>query len=137
MKRRFRFLFILIPVVFIAAASLVTMGLWNWIMPALFGLGAITYFKAAGILLLAKILFGWPGSGKFSSHGHNHFRRLAFAGNINHQHSVGHNPWKTKMQERWQSLSPEQKEKFSAPCGKRFNRHMEQENTNNQDTQAS
>ena len=61
MKRRFRFLFILMPVVFIAAASLVTMGLWNWLMPALFGLGAITFLKAAGILLLTKILFGWPG----------------------------------------------------------------------------
>ena len=32
--------------------------LWNWVMPPLFGLKAITFWQAFGILLLAKLLFG-------------------------------------------------------------------------------
>lgn len=35
----------------------VLMLLWNWLMPGLFGLATIGYFKAFGLLLLAKILF--------------------------------------------------------------------------------
>ena len=32
--------------------------LWNWLMPAIFGLPEITYWQAWGILILAQILFG-------------------------------------------------------------------------------
>ncbi|MDA3954600.1 MAG: hypothetical protein PF485_13210 [Bacteroidales bacterium] len=32
--------------------------LWNWIMPELFGLVTITFWKAAGIVLLARLIFG-------------------------------------------------------------------------------
>lgn len=32
--------------------------LWNWLMPTLFGLKAITFWQAFGVLLLAKLLFG-------------------------------------------------------------------------------
>ena len=32
--------------------------LWNWLMPTLFSLKAITYWQAFGIVVLAKILFG-------------------------------------------------------------------------------
>jgi hypothetical protein len=32
--------------------------LWNWLMPAIFGLGVITYWQAFGIVILAKLLFG-------------------------------------------------------------------------------
>ena len=35
----------------------VVMWLWNWLMPAIFGLGIITWWQAAGLLLLSKILF--------------------------------------------------------------------------------
>jgi hypothetical protein len=31
--------------------------LWNWLMPAIFGLGAITYWQAWGLVVLAHILF--------------------------------------------------------------------------------
>jgi hypothetical protein len=34
-----------------------TMLLWNWLMPSLFGLPYITFWKACGINLLASILF--------------------------------------------------------------------------------
>ena len=32
--------------------------LWNWLMPELFGLVTITFWKAAGIVLLARLIFG-------------------------------------------------------------------------------
>jgi hypothetical protein len=32
--------------------------LWNWLMPAIFGLPEITYWQGVGIFILFKILFG-------------------------------------------------------------------------------
>jgi len=37
--------------------SLVVFLLWNWLMPAIFGLATITYFQALGLLVLSKIIF--------------------------------------------------------------------------------
>lgn len=42
----------------------ITMRLWNWLMPELFGLVAIDYWQALGIIILAKILFGGFGNHK-------------------------------------------------------------------------
>jgi len=42
----------------------ITMRLWNWLMPDIFGLGAINYWQALGIIVLAKILFGGFGDHK-------------------------------------------------------------------------
>jgi hypothetical protein len=42
----------------------ITMRLWNWLMPELFGLGEIQYWQALGVLILAKILFGGFGNHK-------------------------------------------------------------------------
>ncbi|MEI6898783.1 MAG: hypothetical protein WCL00_02800 [Bacteroidota bacterium] len=36
----------------------VIMYLWNWLMPVIFHLGAITYWQAVGIAVLARMLFG-------------------------------------------------------------------------------
>jgi len=41
----------------------VIMWLWNWLMPAIFGLGVITYWQAVGLFVLAKILIGGCGGG--------------------------------------------------------------------------
>ncbi len=52
----------LVGVVFAALFALVfgfvVKLLWNWLMPAIFGLGVITYWQAFGIVILAKLLFG-------------------------------------------------------------------------------
>ena len=57
-----RFLRVLKIVVIVAVAitviSFVTMHLWNWLMPAVFGLRTITWLQALGLLVLGKILFG-------------------------------------------------------------------------------
>lgn len=40
--------------------------LWNWLMPSIFGLTTITFWQAAGIVLLARLIFGG------FKHGHDH-----------------------------------------------------------------
>jgi hypothetical protein len=49
--------------------------LWNWLMPALFGLNQITYWQAFGIVILAKLLFGafHPHHGDSSYRFHDRF----------------------------------------------------------------
>jgi hypothetical protein len=47
-----------------AAAALVALAgwvvrlLWNWLMPAVFGLPQVTYWQALGIFILAHLLLG-------------------------------------------------------------------------------
>ena len=45
----------------------VVMALWNWLMPGLFGVGELTYWKAWGLLVLCWILFKSWGFGDTSS----------------------------------------------------------------------
>jgi Ca2+/H+ antiporter, TMEM165/GDT1 family len=72
-----------------AALSLVIMSLWNWLMPALFGLHRIGFWQALGLLLLSKILFGGFRGGRGP-----------------HMH------WKARMAQRWEKMTPEEREKF-------------------------
>lgn len=37
--------------------------LWNWLMPALFGVREVTFWQALGLLALCRILFGGRGGG--------------------------------------------------------------------------
>lgn len=55
-------------------ANYVLMRLWNWLMPDLFGLATITFWQALGILVMAKIIFGFGGGGG-KSKGGSHQRR--------------------------------------------------------------
>jgi hypothetical protein len=81
--------FVLLAAVFLAVLSFVVMQLWNWLMPELFGLHALNYWQALGLLLLAKILFGgFRGGGA---------RRMF---------------WRRRMMERWEKMTPEEREKF-------------------------
>lgn len=97
-------------ILFIAAVLLfggVVMGLWNAILPAVLGVKAITFMQALGILLLSKILFGG-----FSGRGWR-----------------GSPQWNQKMKQRWDNMTPEEREKFKAEwknrCGGRWGRHSE------------
>jgi hypothetical protein len=47
--------------IFALAFGWFVMLLWNWLMPAVFGLGVITYWQAFGIVILAKLIFGAVG----------------------------------------------------------------------------
>ena len=96
------FFFIIIAAVLLF--GLLVMSLWNAILPAILGVKAITFIQALGILLLSKILFG------------------GFGGR-------GSTAWKQKMKQRWNNMSPDDREKFKAEwknrCGGRWNTHAD------------
>lgn len=52
---------VLVAGLFALLIGVLIMALWNWLMPEIFGLGAITYWQGFGIALLAKLLFGGMG----------------------------------------------------------------------------
>lgn len=80
--------FLLFALLFLAVFSFFVMRLWNWLMPAVFGWHVITFWQALGLLVLSKILFGFRG-------GPNR-----------------HWGWRRRMMERWDHMTPEEREKF-------------------------
>ncbi len=87
-------------IVLIAATVLgfVVKSLWNALLPPIFGWHLITFWQALGLLLLSKILFGG-----FHRHG-----------------GGGRNQWKRRMKERWEHMTPEERERFRTGmrCGR-------------------
>jgi len=83
-------LFLLIPPVVVLFGWVfgeIVMHLWNWLMPVLFGLHAITFWQGIGLLILCRILFGgWHGGP-----------------NRGHRRDKG---------DRWARMTPEEREKF-------------------------
>ena len=73
----------------VTAAGFVVMSLWNILMPGLFAVPSISFWQALGLLILSKILFGG-------------FR----------PHSGGGPRWRRRMMERWEGMTPEEREKF-------------------------
>jgi hypothetical protein len=76
-------------VAFAALGGYVVMRLWNWLTPTLFGWHTVTFWQAFGLLVLSRILFG--GLGLHGNAGSNMRRR---------------------MRERWEHMSPEERERF-------------------------
>lgn len=86
----------LVPTIFggllLAAAIVAGVGwavflLWNWLMPTIFGLHAITYWQGIGLLVLSGILF----------RGFHPYRGRR---------------WRHGMRERWGRMTPEEREEF-------------------------
>lgn len=77
----------------IAVFGFIVMTLWNWLIPPIVGWKSIDYWQALGLFVLAKILFGF---------GHGHGRRYAGM------------HWKARMLTRWESMTPEERDKFRA-----------------------
>lgn len=78
-------------IAFIVVFGGCVMLLWNWLMPVLLGLPAISFWQATGLLLLCKILFGGFGGGHHHGHG-------CHSGN--------------KLREHWESMTPEERERI-------------------------
>jgi hypothetical protein len=81
--------FAVFAVLFFTVFSYVVLRLWNWLTPALFGWHPITFWQAVGLLVLSKILFG------------------GFRGGPGR-----HMYWRHRMRERWEKMTPEEREKF-------------------------
>ena len=92
MKRRWYFI---IPagiagmVLFAFIGGEVVRLLWNWLAPTLFGLRQITFWQALGLLAICRILFG------------------SFGGHRGPGYRARH-----RMAERWESMSPEERERW-------------------------
>ncbi len=63
------FFVIVFAILIMALVVYGTMYLWNWLMTDIFNLRTINYWEALGLLVLAKILFGF---GNHSSKSKNH-----------------------------------------------------------------
>ena len=81
--------FVLFAALLATVVGFGVMSLWNWLMPALFGWHLINFWQAVGVLVLSKILFG------------------GFRG-----HPGRHRYWRRRMIERWEQMTPEEREKF-------------------------
>jgi hypothetical protein len=101
MRRRFKgpkfLVFFFLAVAGLAVFSTIVLLLWNALMPDIFHLPVIGFRQAAGLLILAKILFGgfrggWGGG---------------FGGR-----------WRHKMQQRWMEMTPEERERFKQEWGR-------------------
>jgi hypothetical protein len=53
-----QFVGVLLFLTTVAVFGLVVMFLWNMLLPSIFGLPIINYWQAAGLLILARLLFG-------------------------------------------------------------------------------
>lgn len=85
--------FLPLALVMLALVGLIVMLLWNGVVPGLFGLHPVTYAQAILLLILCRILFG----GSYS--------RRGFGGNRH---------WRRRVIDRWERMSPEQREMFRA-----------------------
>jgi hypothetical protein len=67
------------------------------LMPPIFGWHTITFWQGLGLFLLSKLLFG------------------GF-----HRHGGGRNRWRQHMKDRWEHMTPEDREKFrnGMRCGR-------------------
>ena len=83
-------------ILFVGLAGLAVMTLWNALLPAILGVSAITFWQALGLLVLSRILFGGYGRGGWGRGGNG----------------PGRSEWKEKMTERWQRMTPEQREQM-------------------------
>jgi hypothetical protein len=74
---------------FIALGGYVVRELWNWLLPTLFGFHQITFWQALGLLALSRILFGGLG-----------------------MHGRSRSSAARRMSERWQRMTPEERERL-------------------------
>jgi uncharacterized membrane protein len=107
MRKKWILLAIPAGIAFVALVGFVVMSLWNWLIPAIFGLKAISFVQATGLLVLSKILFG-------SFHG-----KSDWGGNRQQF-------WKKRMAERMENASPEEREKMKAKLSNFWSEKIEE-----------
>ncbi|MEQ9300574.1 MAG: hypothetical protein RIF33_18525 [Cyclobacteriaceae bacterium] len=98
--------------VLFAALSAVVMLLWNWLLPELFDLPVISYWQAAGLLLLSKLIFGF-GRG--------------------HKSHPAPQKWKAYWASKWSHIPPEDKMKWKETFAEKWGCPMEKTETKDQE----
>jgi hypothetical protein len=98
--------FVMMFAVMCLVVGYVTERLWNWLVPSIFHLRVITYWEAVGLLVLSKILLG----GGVHRHG----------GGRGGRHWKERRAWKKRMKMRWQTMSPEERERFRGAMKERW-----------------
>lgn len=88
------YLFVPLILLVMIACGFVTMWLWNWLMPAIFTLPVISFWQTVGLLVLSHLLLG-------GMRGHHH----------GYHHGSHHR--RGRMLEKWENMTPEEREKFS------------------------
>ncbi len=88
---------LIIVVIVLAGFGSAVLYLWNWLMPAIFGLPSITYWQALGLMGLSWLLFGG-----LRGFGHSHPR------------------WRDH---EWRNMSPEERERFRTGMRRRWCHH--------------
>ena len=91
---------------FIFIGGEVVMRLWNWLLPDLFGFKQITFWPALGLLALCRILFG----GGLAMRGGDMRSRI-----------------RRRMAERWDRMTPEEREKYCQGAYGRWGREVRQD----------
>ncbi len=79
--------FIVLGILAVFLFGWIVMLLWNNILPAVLHVQPVSFWQALGLLVLCKILFGGFGGGR-----------------------GGKEKWGRKMQEKWQTMSPEEQQ---------------------------
>jgi hypothetical protein len=102
MTRRRRLLYIaplaiLGMALFIAIGGEIVRQLWNWLLPALFGLPQVTFWQALGLLILCRVLFGGFGG-----------------------HGSARSGMRRRLAERHDDLSPEERDRLRQHMRERF-----------------
>lgn len=111
--KKFVKILLIIPLVAIAVALFgwLTMSLWNWLIPALFGGPVVTFWQALGLLVLSKILFSGLGKGGGHRHGY----------------------WKRDWKKKFNRMTPEERERFKRKFEDRWCKRTTAESTDSQE----
>ena len=80
---------LILLLILVAGFGQAVLQLWNWLMPAIFGLPAIRFWQAVGLMALCWILFGGLRGGRTFERG-----------------------WRHTWDGRWGRMTPEERERF-------------------------
>jgi len=92
--RKLRFFMPIGLLLVMALFGAIVMLLWNWVVPSIFGLTAISFWQALGLFALTRILFG----------GFGFFKRARMMHEMHHV--------KNPIHKKWMNMSAEQRKAF-------------------------
>ena len=104
------FKYFLWMIIALSAFTAFVMLLWNWLVPSIFGGPVISFFQAAGLLILSKILFGGWGGWRHKKH-----------------------YWREKMRRKVAGMTPEEREHFKARFKEKWGCHRAETKTSTKD----